>query len=101
MRCMLQKYTFQRQQEEENKDSFIYSIAACISYNKEQKFSSIVPVFQSPLQDTQNRLGTEGSSGVSHCKVANSLPGPASTPRSKKRERGKGNKHTLHTLPSQ
>lgn len=38
--------------------------------------------------------------GVSH-KVANSLPGPASTPRSERRERGKGNKRTLHTLPSE
>lgn len=58
-------------------------------------------MFQSPLQDTQNKLGAEGSLGVSHSKVKNGLPGPASTPRSKRSERGKGNEHTLHTLPSE
>lgn len=76
----------------------LFTLLLCAYLNfKEQKFSRIVPVFQSPLQDTQDRLSTEGSSGVSHSKVVKSLPGPASTPRSKRRGARETNTHFTHS----
>lgn len=79
----------------------LFTLLLCAYLNfKEQKFSCIVPVFQSPLQDAQGRLSTEGSSGVSHSKVAKSLPGPASTPRSKRRGARETNTHFTYSPQS-
>lgn len=78
----------------------LFTLLLCAYLNRNKSSSAQFLCFRVHSRTHKTDFVQRVAQGVSH-KVANSLQGPASTPRSERRERGKGNKHTLHTLSSE